>query len=271
MNERIAQGETRQAASIGSDAAWTTDRPTDVGVIGAGRLARRFIASVTAGEAGPFRICGILKRDPGDPAGLGLPITTDVADFLALKPGIVVELGGPGALRAHAASILAQADLWTVAGAALADAGFERALTQVARQSGHRLRLVSGAIAGLDALSAAATVPGARVSVDASCEGLDDAAAPEFEGSAREVLERFHGVNVLAAIAFAGVGLDATHIRYHSHRPGTNRKFTIHVESDLGRYRIVACPVSTDRDGTAIVVSSIVAALRQSRLVLSAA
>lgn len=270
MNEGNGQRPTAQTASTGSDAVWTTDPVTDVGIIGAGRLARGVIASVAAGEAGPFRICGILKRDPGNPAGPGLPVTTRVDDFLALKPKIVIELGGPGALREHAASILAQADLWTVGGAALADAGFERAILRASRQSGHRLRLLSGAIAGLDALAAAATVPGARVTVDASCVGLDDA-VPEFEGSAREVLERFHGVNVLAAIAIAGVGLDATRIRYHPHRPDTNRKFTIHVECDRGRFQIIACPVSTDRDGTAIVVSSVIAALRQSRLLLSAA
>ena len=244
---------------------------TRVGIIGAGRIARGVIAAVESGEAGPFEICGILKREPSDPAGLGLPIATTVAEFLAAKPGIVIELGGPGALRQHAGAILAEADLWSISGSALADEAFEREVAEAVSRSGHRLRLVSGAVAGLDAVAAAATVPGSSISVEAGLVGLDADAAPDFVGSAREVLRRYHGVNVVAAVAIAGAGLDATRVRYHAHRPGTRRQFTVEVACDHGHFKIVARPISSEKGGTAIVAASAIAALRQSRRLVSAA
>jgi aspartate dehydrogenase len=245
-------------------------RPIRLGIVGAGRIARGVITAVEAGEAGPFRICGILKRDPTDPAGLGLPIATQVGDFLATRPELVIELGGPDALRAHAASILAEADLWSISGAVIADAAFERDIAEVTNRSGHRLRFVSGAIAGLDAVAAAATVPGASVTVEAGLVGLAADAPPDFAGSAREVLQRFHGVNVIAAVAVAGTGLDATHVRYHAHVPGRRRQFTVFVECEHGQFEIVARPLSSQRGGTAIVAASVIAALRQSQRLVSA-
>lgn len=242
-----------------------------LGIIGAGRIARGVIAAVEAGAAGPFDICGILKRDPSDPAGLGLPIATNVADFLATRPDIVVELGGPDALRQHAAAILAEADLWSISGAAFADAAFEREVADAADRSGHRLRLVSGAIAGLDAVAAAATVPGSSISIEVGLVGLDADAPPDFVGSAREVLARFHGVNVVAAVAIAGAGLDATRVRYHAPRAGLRRRFTVEVACDHGHFHIAARPISTEKGGTAIVAASAIAALRQSRRLVSAA
>lgn len=254
-----------------SEAAAARARRTRVGIIGAGRIARGVIAAVESGEAGPFDICGILKREPSDPFGLGLPITTNFTDFLATKPELVIELGGPGALREHAVRILTEAELWSISGAVIADAEFERDVAEATNRSGHRLRFVPGAIAGLDAVAAAATVPGASVNVEAGLIGLKADAAPDFVGSAREVLQRFNGVNVIAAIAIAGTGLDATRVRYYAHCPGTRRQFTVEVACDHGHFQIVARPISSEKGGTAIVAASVVAALRQSRRLVSAA
>ena len=79
---------------------------------------------------------------------------------------LIVEAAGPAALAEHGARALAVADVWTVSGAALADPRLYEELEAAGRRSGHRLRLLSGAIAGLDGIAMAFADPDATLKLE---------------------------------------------------------------------------------------------------------
>ena len=87
--------------------------------------------------------------------GPGTAIATSVAG-LDGQPDIAVDCAGHGGLREHGPALLARgADVLTVSNGALADAALAGRLEQAARDGGAQLRLLSGAVGGVDALRAA--------------------------------------------------------------------------------------------------------------------
>jgi aspartate dehydrogenase len=145
-----------------------------------------------------------------------------------------VEVAGPSALAMHGARALALADVWTVSGTALADDRLLRDLESVGRASGHRLRLVSGAIAGLDGVAAAAVDPSMRLTLKIDLPPGDAPPGPLFKGTVREAAQRFpDGVNVAVAAALAGPGLDGTTIEVSN--PGAAKhRLSLGAESRFG-------------------------------------
>lgn len=109
----------------------------------------------------------------------------------------------------HGARALECADVWSVSGSALADPQLMSALEETGVRSGHRLRLVAGAIAGLDAVAAGAVDPRAELRLAIDLPPNDSAPGLAFSGSVREAAKRFpDGANVAVAAALAGSGLD---------------------------------------------------------------
>ena len=241
-----------------------------VAIIGAGRIARAVIAGIEAGEAPGFGVCAVLRRNPVPPGTTGLRVVAGIADLLESAPDLIIEAAGPDALREHGTKALAAADLWTISGGALADREFEKQIEAVGLSSGHRLRLLPGAIGGLDAVAAAACDGDADIRVEVGTTATKANAIPHFVGTAREVVSRFRGVNVVAAVAIAGPGLDATRVAYHPPVKSARRLFTVGIESIHGRYTVTGSPYSTKAGGATVVAASILAALRRSRLVISA-
>jgi aspartate dehydrogenase len=75
-----------------------------------------------------------------------------------------------------------------------------------------------------------------------------------------------HGVNVVAAAAIAGTGLDATHLKFFNRKPGARRYFNIHIESTVGNYFMSSSPnLSPDTGATSVVAASVVTALVQAQ------
>jgi aspartate dehydrogenase len=242
-----------------------SSRVTRLGIIGAGRIARAVMDSIRSGEAGDYEVCSVLARRPADRTGIDAPLTTSRAEFLSSAPDLIIEAAGPPALAEHGVDAIAVADIWSISGMALADADFARRIEAAGRQSGHRLRLVGGAIAGLDAAAIAARDPKARIRVEAI---TDDASVgtPSFVGSAREAMAQLHGVNVVAAAAIAGTGLDATDLVFFDRKPGARRYFNIHIDSSVGKYMMSSSPnLSLETGATAVVAASVVTALVQAQ------
>lgn len=152
-------------------------------------------------------------------------------DFFREKYDVIVEAAGPQALAMHGARALAIAEVWSVSGAALADERLFRELESAGRKSGHRLRLVSGAIAGLDGVALAAVDPDVRLDLKIDLPPGDAAAATVFTGSVREAAKRFpDSVNVAVAAALAGPGLDRSRIEVSN--PGTaTQRLSLSAES----------------------------------------
>ena len=202
------------------------------------------------------------------------------ADELAERVDVVVECVPKAAFREIAEPALSRGRLLiTVSGAALLDAPD---LVDLARRTGGRILLATGAILGLDALRAAAegeivsvtmvtrkpprSLRGApylqerNINIDAIDEPLK-----LFEGSAEEGAQGFpSNVNVAAAVGLAGVGPARTRLEIWAD-PGAERNMhTVRVEADSARFEMSIENVpSEENPGTGkLTALSVIATLR---------
>jgi len=156
-------------------------------------------------------------------------------------------------------------------------------LVEMAKTTGARINVPSGAILGLDAVRAAALGEIKHVSMVTRKPPAGLAGAPHiqsnkidldsldqplkvFEGSAREGVQAFPAnVNVAAALGLAGVGPECTRLEIWAD-PGISRNtHTITVESDSARLELKIENIPTaENPGTGrIVVLSTLAALKR--------
>jgi aspartate dehydrogenase len=172
---------------------------------------------------------------------------------VSTRVDLAVECAGHPALRQHGEAILSRGiNLITVSSGALADAGLYDRLAAAARRGKSQLRVVSGAIGALDALSASSIgvltkvtyrgrkpPNGWRGSAAESKLDLDtlSEATVHFSGSARNAaLEYPKNANVAASVALAGIGFDDTMVELIAD-PGAERNVhEIVAEGDFGCY-----------------------------------
>jgi len=234
-----------------------------LGVIGCGRIGLPVLQAIQEGMLPGWTLCGVLARTSRtiDAGGL-VSASTDLEQFLAGSPDLILEAAGPQALAAHGVRALAAADVWTVSGAALADARLYDDLQAAGRRSGHRLRMVSGAFAGLDGVAMAFADPQATLRIDVDLPPSEGEDADLFSGCVREGAAGFpDGVNVAVAAALAGPGLDAA--RLHIHRLRARHRLSLqagsrHVEvrasvevrSGAGLHPVAACLIACLRRET---------------------
>jgi aspartate dehydrogenase len=210
-------------------------------------------------------------------------------DEVSTQLDLVADCAGHPALRQHGAAILSRGiDLVSVSSGALADTALHDRLVAAARSGNSQLRVVSGAIGALDALSSAnigklAQVTyrgrkppqGWRGSPAESKLDLDSLseAAVHFSGSARDAaLEYPKNANVAASVALAGIGLDDTTVELIAD-PGVQRNtHEIFAEGDFGRFefRIEGRSLPDNPRSSAITAMSVVREILKptSRLVI---
>jgi aspartate dehydrogenase len=258
-------------------------QPLRVGLIGYGAIGRRLAEAIVAGEAGDCELGAVLVRRPeriGPDAvsRLGCLVTGDAADFLATSLDLVVEVAGHDAFKAYAEDVLRQGkDLLAISIGALADARFEERLRRTAHDYGRRVYLATGAIAGLDAISAGAVggLESVTHSVRKPPAGLlppDEIAAATasgmprvlYEGPAREAAMRFpENVNVAAAVSLAGLGLDKTTVRVVADPTVLRNTHEIDVKGEFGELKILLQNIPTENPKTGrLTAMSMVKALR---------
>lgn len=240
-----------------------THRPVSTfALIGHGRIGAAVAQAWQGGALPGWQLTGVLVRQR--PADAPAWLTTDREALLAARPEVVVEAAGPVSLAAHAEAVLAVADVWTVSAAALADADLMNRIEGVSAASGHRLRVLPGAMAGLDGVAMGAVDPHARLTLEVELRPDGQPAALLFEGSVREAARRFpDSVNVAAAAALAGPGLDAAQIRVS--RPGPTPSNRLALVSDGAYGTVSAQVVPRVAPGVHPVAASIVAALQRHR------
>jgi aspartate dehydrogenase len=251
-----------------------------VGLIGYGAIGRPLAEAVAAGQAGPIQITAVLVREPGrypPPAG-GALLTADREAFLAAAGELVVEAGGHDALRAYGEPVLRSGrDLMVVSAGAFADDELLARLQAAARATGRQILIPSGAIAGLDVISAGAVggldevtittrkPPAAWKGTPGEAQAL---AATEpvllYEGPARAGVALFpQNVNVAAALALAGVGLDATAMRVYADPTVTHNTHEVRARGAFGQVSLVLQNVPSENPKTGrIVAMSVLKALR---------
>ena len=182
-------------------------------------------------------------------------VRTDISAFLADKPAIVAECASHSAVRDYGPAILkAGCDLIVISIGALADDGLRQKLVEAAEAGRGRLILPPGAIGGIDAL-AAAKLSGLESVVYTGRKPpkawrgtpaerlvtLDSLAAPAvfFEGSARKAAADYpFNANVAAALALAGLGLDATKVRLVADPAITRNVHEFAVSAGCGDFSI---------------------------------
>ncbi|MDC8785256.1 aspartate dehydrogenase [Roseateles koreensis] len=203
--------------------------PLRVALIGLGAIGRVIAQELLAREADGVTLVGALCQHADEGASLNIPVVTALAPLLALKPDLVVEAAGHGAVKAYGAAVLRSGvDLLLVSVGVLSDAALHAELTEAATSAGRQLMLPSGALAGLDYLQAARLAGLSRVCLRSRkpplawrgtpAEGLLDLAAITvptvfFCGSAREAARDYpKNANVAATLALCTLGMDDTRV-----------------------------------------------------------
>jgi aspartate dehydrogenase len=252
-------------------------------LIGFGAVGGAVARMIGEGLAGPATLIAVVVRDPdryaAAEARLGIPFLTDVADLIALHPDVVLEAGGHDAFRAHVPPLLAAGiDVIALSVGVLADDDLFAEVERSAVAGGGRLRIPSGAIAALDAISAAAVggidrvvhsvrkPPASLLDGDAATEVVRSGEARVlYDGPARAAARLFPAnVNVVAAVSIAGIGFDRTEVRVIADPSVTHNTHEVEVEGAFGRLhvRIENVPSDENPKSGRIVPLSLVRALR---------
>lgn len=220
------------------------------------------IDALQAGTAGAWTLVTVLSRTVKRVGQR--ETTTDPEAFFSQPVDLLIDLASPKVLQLYGERMLASTQCWTVNGAALADESLYHHLASVGREHGHRLRVLSGAIAGLDGVAAATVDEQAKVSVSID---LAPSQAPRelvFEGAAKQAAEQFpEHVNVGLAAALAGKGTRETQVEVVRPNVAEGRKLRLSIRSAHGTFETVSTP-SVVPGQIHTVASSVIAALRQS-------
>lgn len=204
-----------------------------IAIIGFGAIGQSVANFVEQNETNDLQLVAVLKRDirrvPAQVAERFGPILTDSwAGLVSRHPDVVVEAAGSEAVRSYASLTLSQGmDLVVSTVGALVDEEFLRQLKRMASEHNRRILLPSGAVGGLDALSAASLVgldsvshtvrkpPRALLNPDRAAElQVKGERVQLFRGTALECVKAFpENTNVVATVSFAGVGVDRTRVQ----------------------------------------------------------
>lgn len=140
----------------------------------------------------------------------GAPAYESFDEFLAQDMDIVVEAASVAAVEAHAEAILlAGKDLVTLSVGALTDDQFRNRLKACATQTGKKIYIPSGAIAGLDNLKVCQIAEVSKILLRTTKNphslGIEtDSPTLLFQGTARDCIRRYpKNINVAVAIELA--------------------------------------------------------------------
>lgn len=252
-----------------------------LGIIGHGAIGREVAEAASRGGLGPtVELVSILVRQPR--AEGGRLFTTDLARFLDARPTAVLECAGHEAVRAHGVRCLeAGADLVLTSIGALVDDGLREMLERAAANAGRRLIVASAGIGALDILGAAAVGGLDAVTITVAkdpsawwgteAEQLCDLATLDgpvtlFDGAVREGAARYPmNVNVAAATALAGIGLDRTRLVIVADPSITEHVVEIDASGAFGRFsfREEVAPTADNPKTGKLVAMAVIKTVRQ--------
>lgn len=234
-------------------------KPIRIGLIGHGVLAGRLRQHLDAPVDGSIDACRDSLSTPAIISGVlvrclpaqadTVPFVDAIEAFLALGHDVVVECAGQPALRQYGEAVLgAGIDLVPASIGALADGEVLSAMLRAAADSGARLRLPGGAIAGIDGLAAArhggitsvlyrGTMPPHALHGHVATPGATRQVV--FEGTAREAVARFpKNANLTGTISLAGIGFDRTRVEIIVDAGVNANIHELHVEGRFGRFSV---------------------------------
>ena len=232
-----------------------------IALIGYGAISQ-MLFDVFKEKKPPIDIVGVLVRRGRGKAtqkavGKKVAVVEDLKSLLKLKPDVVVEAASQQAVRDWGETILEKGvDLMVIATGAYGDPKLWKRHRDAAARSGARLRLPSGAIAGLDGLLAMRLGKLERVkytSIKPPHAWTGTPAETDFDlPSIKEPTVIFQGTpadagrlypknaNLAVTVALCGAGLERTDIELVADPtlpPGTNAS-RLEVISDSGELRL---------------------------------
>jgi aspartate dehydrogenase len=228
--------------------------PLRIGFIGDGGISRSVRETLAADCGLDFVVTGVLSR-PHDAETV--PVHS-VEALLAGRPDIVVECAGHAAVLDYGMQVLAAGvPLLIVSIGSLADGDLLASLRGAAEAAGTRIILAAGAMAGIDALSAARLGGLTRVRYTGrkppfawrgtpaeALIALDALEGPTtfYRGTARAAALAYpKNSNVAATIALAGLGFDATEVELVADPEATKNIHELMFEGADGRVDITIC------------------------------
>ena len=221
-----------------------------IALIGNGSIAK-LVAQFCATRESRLQVVAALAL-AGDNTSAGRhPVVHTLAELLAFAPDVVVECAGHSAVAAHAVAVLeAGFDLIIVSTGSLADAALWDSVRAAAERSTACVKLVAGALPGIDALSAAKLAGLTKVALRSTkppqawkgtpaekTHNLDAITTPTmiFSGNARQAALTFpKNANVAATAALAGLGFEATTVELVADPGVTQNVHRLEAEGAFG-------------------------------------
>jgi aspartate dehydrogenase len=259
-----------------------------VAVVGLGAIGGKVVEAVDRGIDG-LALAAVSVQSPAKHAEFLARLKTrpDILpiDALAAIADIVIECAPAGLVRPVVAPFVASGKTAIVlsAGALLENDD----LIELAKQNGGQIVVPTGALIGLDAVTAAAegTIHSVRMVTRKPVQGL--VGAPYlienniriesiteplriFEGSAREAAKGFPAnLNVAVALSLAGLGPDRTRLEIWADPALTRNTHRIEVESDSARFSMTIENIPSENPRTGLITAlSVIACLRKQRAAL---
>lgn len=257
----------------------------DVLLIGYGAIAQEVLKHVQPGE--DAKITAILVRPArvdevrAAVASRGIEVVSSF-DELTTAPKLVAECAGHAGVRAYGVDALRRGmDFLVISIGVLADAALYDDLVQAAKDSGAKLVLAAGAVAGADALAAARIGGLEKVTYTSrkppvawkgtpAEEVCDlDALTEEatlYQGWADEAATRYpQNANVAATIALAGAGFAKTEVRLVADPAAGGNIHQVHAEGAFGAVdiEIRGKPLPDNPKTSTLAAHSVVAEIRR--------
>jgi aspartate dehydrogenase len=260
--------------------------PIKVGIAGLGTIGKVIARKLTAGDIPGVELDSVAVRDPVKAQdfldGIGSRAHIYAIESLARDADLVIECAPAAAFAEIAIPVLTAGKSFMAISAGQL---LERPdLLALAKENGGQIIVPTGALLGLDAVTAAAEgtinsvnmitrkpVKGLLGAPYLEKRGIDIAGISEpmriFQGSAREAARGFpENVNVAAALALAGIGPDRTTIEIWADPSLSRNTHRIVVDSDSASFEMQIQNIPSENPKTGrITALSIVAALRKFR------
>jgi len=247
-----------------------------LGLIGYGAIGKHVEAALKSGGIENLELVSALVKRPRH-EGL---LTHEPDRFFAHKFDAVAECAGHEAVRVHGQRVLERgADFLVTSVGAFTDSALFERLLATAKANGKRLILPSAGIGGLDSVTVTVRKdPSAwKGTVAETLVDLDSLETPHtvFDGPVRDGARLYpQNVNISAAAAIAGIGLDRTRVVIVADPTITTHIVELEAKGAFGRFTFMEDVAVSDenRKTRKLVAMAMVKSVRQlaSTLVVAA-